>query len=159
MENPKIYEQQNIVLDPSLTPGTPSYRKAYHQAYRRKNATRLKEYDHDRFNGRRKRAHQVQPYQINPEQYEAKLVEQNHCCAICKVHQSKLKKALCVDHNHQTGEVRGLLCDMCNRAIGLLRESLQLFASATAYLQRYTNQTQDVLEIPKSHTGPASAQA
>jgi hypothetical protein len=91
----RLTNSKNIVLDVSLTPGTPAYRRAYQQAYREKNLIHLKEYDRIRFTGRRKRAHQVGLYNITPEQYEAKLIEQKHRCAICQTHQSKLKM-LCV---------------------------------------------------------------
>lgn len=41
-----------------------------------------------------------------------------------------------IDHNHKTGKVRGLLCPNCNSAIGKLKESPALFASAIAYLEK-----------------------
>ena len=40
------------------------------------------------------------------------------CCAICKTHQSKLGKTLEVDHDHDTGVIRGLLCHKCNVGLG-----------------------------------------
>ena len=45
--------------------------------------------------------------------------EQYGCCAICGKHQSELKKALAVDHDHRTGKVRGLVCNMCNYLIDI----------------------------------------
>ena len=41
--------------------------------------------------------------------------QQNGCCAICEKHSSFFKKKLCLDHNHASGEYRGLLCSYCNR--------------------------------------------
>jgi len=52
------------------------------------------------------------------ELYNYLFNEQQGCCAICGKHQSELKKALGVDHNHITGQVRGLLCGICNRGLG-----------------------------------------
>jgi hypothetical protein len=43
----------------------------------------------------------------------------------------------CVDHDHETGEVRELLCKLCNWAIGFLREDPEVTAAATEYLLRY----------------------
>lgn len=136
----KTYEQQSIVIDPSLIPGTPEHRKVYQAAYRKRNSNRLKDYDRNRFEGHRKRAHQLQPYTLTPEEYEIKLEEQKHSCAICGIHQSKLRVALCVDHNHENGENRGLLCDSCNRGIGLLKDSAEILDKAASYLRRYTKQ-------------------
>ena len=47
-------------------------------------------------------------------------VKQDGKCAICGVSERKLGKPLCLDHNHITGEVRGLLCNNCNSGIGFL---------------------------------------
>jgi len=60
--------------------------------------------------------------------------EQNGCCAICNKHQSELKKSLEVDHDHKTGEVRGLLCDIHNKALGLFQDSIELMENAKKYL-------------------------
>jgi hypothetical protein len=58
-------------------------------------------------------------YGITLEQYNLLLNKQKECCAICEKHYSKFTRRLSVDHNHQTGEVRGLLCTYCNhRLIG-----------------------------------------
>jgi hypothetical protein len=40
-----------------------------------------------------------------------------------------------VDHNHSSGKVRGLLCNRCNRAIGMFEDSPELLLSAISYLQ------------------------
>lgn len=54
-------------------------------------------------------------------------------CAICKQPCTELR----VDHNHSTGQVRGLLCHACNTAIGFLEESLDRLQNAIAYLNKY----------------------
>lgn len=52
-------------------------------------------------------------------QYNELLEKQNNRCAICDRHESEFKVRLCVDHNHVTNEIRGLLCTYCNhRVIG-----------------------------------------
>lgn len=50
-------------------------------------------------------------------EYERLLKSQNHCCAICRVHKTEFKKALAVDHDHETTAVRGLLCKVCNHLV------------------------------------------
>ena len=69
---------------------------------------------------------------------EADDLEREHggLCAICKGPPCK-KKFLSVDHNHTTGQVRGLLCDVCNRAIGMLKDDVDLIRAAADYLERY----------------------
>lgn len=80
-------------------------------------------------------------YGISVDDFNQISESQNHQCAICKkTAKEKIKvgkkKYLCVDHCHDSGKVRGLLCDQCNRAIGLLKEDLQLFTNAIEYLSK-----------------------
>jgi hypothetical protein len=66
------------------------------------------------------------------------LKKQNNCCGICKKHISEAlltrKSNLCVDHDHKTGKIRGLLCDNCNRGIGLLGDNIDILRNAIGYL-------------------------
>lgn len=55
-------------------------------------------------------------------------------CRICGTHQSELKAALCVDHCHKTGKVRGLLCHECNTGIGKFKDDKDLLIRAIEYL-------------------------
>ena len=73
-------------------------------------------------------------YGITKEDYTGILEKQNSCCAICGT--SGTRK-LCVDHNHDTGKVRGLLCDMCNSALGFFKDSKLTLSSAVEYLEKY----------------------
>ena len=57
-------------------------------------------------------------YGLTPWRYEVLYFSQMGCCAICKTHQSKLGKTLEVDHDHDTGIIRGLLCHKCNVGLG-----------------------------------------
>ncbi len=75
------------------------------------------------------------------ERYDELLTEQNGVCAICKkpetmFRQGKVKR-LAVDHDHKTGENRGLLCNYCNVAIGYFRESPAVLQSAIDYINQY----------------------
>lgn|SRR3990167_5831592 len=60
-------------------------------------------------------------------------------CDICgqkeiAVDRNKNTKRLAIDHNHETGKVRGMLCQRCNQAIGLLREDIELIEKVKSYL-------------------------
>ena len=81
----------------------------------------------------------MRAYGINLKQYEELFLQQNGCCKICKKHISELnnkhKKSLCVDHCHKTNKIRGLLCDKCNRGIGLLNDDIDILKNAVEYLQ------------------------
>jgi hypothetical protein len=70
-------------------------------------------------------------YGISMADYEAMFERQGGACAICK----RTGVALCVDHCHLTGEVRGLLCSLCNSAIGFCSDDPAVLQAAAAYLQ------------------------
>lgn len=61
--------------------------------------------------------------------YDKMLEEQNNKCAICME-----RKSLVIDHDHKTGNVRGLLCMSCNSALGKFKDSELILASAIRYL-------------------------
>lgn len=74
------------------------------------------------------------------EEFEAMLVAQGGQCAICRQPETKLSakgrvRRLSIDHDHATGRVRGLLCSMCNTALGNLRDDPALADAAAAYLR------------------------
>ena len=74
-------------------------------------------------------------YGISLEEYHQMLVKQDHRCKICLTHEKDVKRVLCVDHDHDTGKVRGLLCDTCNRSLGLLKDSIETLTRAVKYLK------------------------
>lgn len=59
---------------------------------------------------------------------------QGGTCKICDIHQANLERALVMDHNHETKIFRGLLCNNCNRAIGLLFENKRAIQNTLKYL-------------------------
>ncbi len=69
-------------------------------------------------------------YGITSEQFNELLMRQGGACAICR---GTLKK-LHVDHDHQTGRVRGLLCNCCNVGLGMFRDDVAALRGAIAYL-------------------------
>ena len=80
-------------------------------------------------------------YKMSEEEYEAQLAYQGSVCAMCKglnpVRLDGNRNRLCVDHNHRTGENRALLCDRCNRLLGLVDDSHELILRALFYLREH----------------------
>jgi hypothetical protein len=104
------------------------YMKKYMKEYNKSHPTR--KYDRN--------YHLVSTYNLTLEDYNKMFEEQHGCCAICGRHQSEFKRSLAIDHNHITYKVRGLLCNNCNRAIGLLQVDelgIELLVSAISYLR------------------------
>ena len=69
---------------------------------------------------------------LSYDQFLAMLIEQAYQCKICG---SGVGPSSPVDHNHTTGKVRGILCDRCNRGLGLMEDSIPILESALAYLK------------------------
>ena len=69
-------------------------------------------------------------YGLEVEEYQTLLLKQENKCAICKI-----ETALEVDHCHTTNKVRGLLCEKCNRLLGLGQECVKILTAATEYLK------------------------
>ena len=78
-------------------------------------------------------------FNISSDEYNELFNKQECRCIICNIHQSELTRKLAVDHNHKTGKIRGLLCDNCNRAIGLLKDDPEVLERAFKYLSQITN--------------------
>lgn len=74
-------------------------------------------------------------YGITLDDWNSLFEKQEGRCAICKRPQDYFEKSLAVDHNHKTGKVRGLLCENCNRAIGLLYDNIDSLRNAIDYLE------------------------
>ena len=74
-------------------------------------------------------------YGITIEQYEEMLLEQNGLCAICdRVERVRYPSQLAVDHDHDSGRIRGLLCQSCNTSLGKLDHSVDILRKAIEYL-------------------------
>lgn len=75
-------------------------------------------------------------YGIDITQYNQIFLNQEGCCAGCKTHQYELKRKLVVDHNHETGVIRGLLCNNCNRGLGLLKDNSNVLLNLSNYITK-----------------------
>lgn len=104
-------------------------RAAYQREYRKANP------------GRWKHSHLVSNYKIDYVEYARMLVEQKGVCAICDQPETKVEngviRTLSVDHDHETGAVRGLLCASCNMVIGYAKDDVAILQRAIGYLRRY----------------------
>lgn len=85
-------------------------------------------------------------YGLTPESYQALYESQGGLCAICgtegtsdviphHVRAATGASRLNIDHCHETGKVRGLLCNLCNTGIGHLKDSPDLLRAALRYLE------------------------
>ena len=85
--------------------------------------------------------HWKHKYNVTPEQYEELLKKQNYRCAICNTENSSYNQGhinhFAIDHDHNTGRIRGLLCHNCNRALGLFKDSALNLEQAYYYLKTH----------------------
>jgi len=103
---------------------------------RAENPDKMRAYDCAR-REKRKDLHLQQTYGITLAEYDEVLEAQGDCCAICGKTITEQGRRLCIDHNHETGENRGLLCTNCNIGIGFLQDSSEVCRQAMLYLRRY----------------------
>lgn len=90
----------------------------------------------------RYRAQNIAKYGITLYDFAQLRAAQNNLCAICQQPEttrtnSGRVRRLCIDHDHRTNKVRGLLCVSCNRALGLLRDKPELLRKASIYLEQH----------------------
>jgi Recombination endonuclease VII len=114
----------------------PGKRAEYMKRWHAHNPTYSSEYSKkhaDRIRDQRFR----QKYGITLAVYRAILAGQDGACAICRKPESEVEdRLLAVDHCHEGGEVRGLLCGRCNMAIGRFEHDVNLLRAAISYLER-----------------------
>lgn len=121
-------------------------------AWRSNNAEHNRKYQREwqRREDRRARAraaHIKRKFGLTPEEFEAMVAEQQGLCAICQkppVGKRRQQddfdgepelRPLDIDHDPKTGRVRGLLCNPCNQAIGLLRDDPESMRRAAVYVE------------------------
>jgi hypothetical protein len=86
----------------------------------------------------------IKNYGITLEQYNKMLLGQNNCCEMCNItifeyleKQNNRIKSFCVDHNHETGQIRGLLCHSCNLLLGKIEKNKNMLNSIIYYIDKY----------------------
>jgi len=72
-------------------------------------------------------------YGISIDEFESLWNRQNGVCAICGISLKEIKYR--IDHDHNTGKVRGLLCISCNTGVGLFKDSPVILTGAVRYLE------------------------
>lgn len=112
-ERSKIYYKNN----------TERIKKAVTE-YRNKNRNRVNEMQRNR--------HYINNYGITIEQRNELIAKQNGLCAVCNE-----PGKLFVDHDHNTGSIRGMIHNHCNRGIGWLDDTVESVELALAYLKRH----------------------
>ena len=113
-------------------------KKAYKQQHpgEGQDAVRAWQAEHkDQMDDRRYR----RTYRMSKKDYDAMLDAQGGVCAICGRADDGSGHKLSVDHNHETGAVRGLLCHRCNASLGCLDDDPTRFRKAADYLDRYSS--------------------
>lgn len=91
----------------------PSLTKEYSLRYRLKTRYGMSEYEYDRI-----------------------LISQGGCCACCGAKRNIDGRMWCIDHDHETGQIRGILCTNCNAGIGALGDTLSGVMRAVRYLKQ-----------------------
>jgi hypothetical protein len=101
---------------------------------------RLCEQDPSRSRRYHRRAHLKYTFGMTLEEYDELLLAQEGVCAVCRREETSLRrgvvKSLDVDHDHKTGEIRGLLCSACNTALGLLQDDPLRIRALSNYIER-----------------------
>ena len=84
-----------------------------------------------------------QRYNITLEDFEKMKKEQNGVCRICSKPELSIKRGmpaeLCVDHNHTTNKVRGLLCTSCNFMLGYGKEDISILQKGIEYIKEHSD--------------------
>jgi len=114
------------------------YRKTHPEYAERRRKREREKYWADPLKARHDRLRYNYGPDITLEWYRQVEAAQGGVCAICR-RKCKTGRSLAVDHNHETGQIRGLLCQKCNHAIGLFSEDTDLMMAAIDYLLSYRN--------------------
>lgn len=113
---------------------TPEGRKAWNKQYREERREILRDKARETTFG------------VTRKEYGDLLLAQNGTCAICKQPETATRngrvKALAVDHCHETGNIRGLLCVACNTGIGKFKDDRNLMIAAIKYLDKHSGREQ-----------------
>lgn len=116
------------------------YGKKWYEANRESELERNKEYYQtsgkqkklEAYSERRRRILKSR-YGITPERFDELYEQQHGACAICK---QAYHATLHIDHDHSNGQIRGLLCNNCNRGLGHFKDDAARLEEAIRYLQK-----------------------
>lgn len=80
------------------------------------------------------KAHLKERYGLTFDEYQIMVNQQNGLCAICN---TPSNRRLQIDHDHATGKIRALLCHLCNKGLGCLKDNKEIMQAAILYLEKY----------------------
>jgi hypothetical protein len=127
----KVIGYAQIASGRSKSCGCLSYRKGK-ESHNFKHGLSLK--SHPEYKKYNRECYDKHRYNLQPEQKQALVEGQNNSCAICGYEFGQKKGDMKVDHCHTNGNVRGLLCDLCNRGLGYFKDNVDNLKSAINYL-------------------------
>lgn len=113
-------------------------RREYYYSDHQRSLERSKEYRHK--NKSKLRVRELEGNHNIKEKHIRDLMDkQRGCCAICgdSLVNPDSYRSFSVDHNHETGNVRGLLCHSCNTSLGLLKENPSILFSMIKYIEEF----------------------
>ena len=119
----------------------------YDEAHRERNREYCRKRRSKQTDDEKRAPHLKRMFGITISGYNELLLRQGGTCALCPATTARPSGGyLCVDHDHTTGAIRGLLCAMCNTAIGLLGDDPKRIREAADYVDRHLiNSTDNAL--------------
>ena len=129
------------------------YIKKYNEEYRNKHKAKIAKQKYDYYRKLKKE----EPHKILKSELEYRYGtgaydfyklcydKQEGHCKICKKHESAFNHRLCLDHNHATGEWRGVICSKCNTILGLLKDCPEIAHSIGKYLDETNKENAPIL--------------
>jgi hypothetical protein len=118
------------------------YKKEYFLKNKEKILKKRKEYrlkNRKKVQQQRKKSYFKNTYNLTLEQFNEKLNNQNNKCVLCDTtFDEKINKAY-VDHNHQTGKIRDILCFNCNSGLGKVKEDKNILNNMINYLNKHNS--------------------
>ncbi len=94
-------------------------------------------------------SHLKKTYGIDIDEYDKILAGQDGVCAICRGGTSK--RHFAVDHNHKTGQIRGLLCARCNRGLSVFMDRIDNLRAAVKYMKANGEKVNKILGRKTTH--------
>lgn len=129
------YNRNKIATDPEYRARQiDRWKKRYHadEEFRTRVKAHARKHEKKQ-NPTQRRARKLRLYGITVADEQGMLLRQNGLCQLCP-QPPKTGRILVVDHCHETGKVRGLICKRCNTGLGFFRDNPRTFARAAAYL-------------------------
>jgi hypothetical protein len=125
--------------DPRVKSGL---RRRCRKCHSRKNYESRKTSDARHAQPEYERVARFRKFGLTEDEWQAMRKRQKDRCKICGQRETLKSKGqvknLCIDHCHDTGKVRGLLCNRCNTSIGWFNDDPKLLRSAVAYLEEHS---------------------